>query len=69
MLGQGGDQQQNRVFCFVDLVDLIGIEKLLGVAEIDLLRTNTSNKSGSMCPSSFMCPRIFSDSVSVLPRL
>src|SRR5205814_9518187 len=34
---QVGSSGKSGYFSFVDLVDLIGIEKLLGVAEIDLL--------------------------------
>src|SRR5207302_8705144 len=37
MSGQVGSSGKSGYFSFVDLVDLIGIEKLLGVAEIDLL--------------------------------
>src|SRR6266581_7490138 len=35
--GQAGSRGKSGYFAFVDLVDLIGVEKLLGVAQIDLL--------------------------------
>src|SRR5216117_1145245 len=37
MSGQAGSRGKSGYFSFVDLVDLIGVEKLLGVAQIDLL--------------------------------
>src|SRR5882762_6628037 len=37
MSGQAGSRSKSGYLAFVDLVDLIGIEKLLGVAQINLL--------------------------------
>src|SRR6266436_1945199 len=36
-VGQGGSRSESRYLALVDLVDLIGVEKLLGVTQVDLL--------------------------------